>query len=87
VRPFENSVPLYDLKVAAGRFSGEQQAHEVPGNQTFDAHEFDWVELPRGRKPARDLFVAQVVGESMNRRIPNGSFCLFRARPQGDTRG
>jgi hypothetical protein len=27
--------------------------------------------------------VAQVIGESMNRRIPNGAWCLFRANPQG----
>ena len=28
VRPFENCVPLYDLKVAAGKFSDEQQVAE-----------------------------------------------------------
>ena len=28
VRPFENCVPLYDLKVAAGKFSDEQQVTE-----------------------------------------------------------
>jgi hypothetical protein len=33
------------------------------------------------------LFVAQVVGESMNRRIPNGAWCLFRANPQGSREG
>lgn len=26
-------------------------------------------------------FVTRVVGESMNRRIPNGSWCLFRSNP------
>lgn len=38
-------------------------------------------------RPARDLFVAQVIGESMNRRVPNGAYCLFRARPQGTRQG
>ena len=33
------------------------------------------------------MFIAQVVGESMNRRIPNGSWCLFRANPQGSRVG
>ncbi len=33
------------------------------------------------------MFVAQVIGESMNRRIPNGSWCLFRANPQGTRAG
>src|SRR5664280_1497706 len=30
-----------------------------------------------------DLFVAQVLGESMNRRIPSGACCLFQANPRG----
>ncbi len=33
------------------------------------------------------MFVAQVTGESMNRRIPNGAWCLFRANPQGTRAG
>jgi hypothetical protein len=33
------------------------------------------------------LFVAQVVGESMNRRIPNGSYCLFRYPVVGSRNG
>jgi len=33
--------------------------------------------------PATDELVAQVIGESMNRRIPNGAWCLFRAAPAG----
>ena len=67
VRQYENCVPLYELKIAAGGFSDEQQVED---------HE--WVELPEEFRPRKGLFVAQVVGESMNRRIPNGSWCLFR---------
>jgi hypothetical protein len=33
------------------------------------------------------LFVAQVVGESMNRRITNGAWCLFRLHPKGSRQG
>jgi hypothetical protein len=33
------------------------------------------------------LFIAQVIGESMNRRIPNGSWCLFRLSPAGSRQG
>jgi hypothetical protein len=29
------------------------------------------------------MFVARVVGESMNRRIPNGAWCLFRLASAG----
>ncbi len=74
VKPFKNAVPLVDLKLAAGLFSDVQ---------SFDINDADWVELPDIYRPQPGLFVAQVVGESMNRRIPNGSWCLFRANPQG----
>ena len=47
----------------------------------------DWVELPDPVRPQPGLFVAQVVGESMNRRIPNGAWCLFRANPTGTRQG
>ena len=55
---FVNCMPLYSLAVAAGSF-GEVQAPETEA----------WV-MPHGRvRPAAGLFVAQVVGESVNRRI------------------
>jgi DUF2075 family protein len=72
VKPFVNCIPLYDLKIAATGFSEEQQIEDI-----------EWVELPDVFRPKKDLFVAQVVGESMNRRIPNGSWCLFRKDPGG----
>lgn len=33
------------------------------------------------------FFLAQVIGESMNRRIPNGSWCLFREPSDGSRNG
>lgn len=72
------AVPVVSLKFAAGSFS-EPQALE-------DGAE-DWVELPEWINPQPGLFVAQVVGESMNKRIPNGTWCLFRANPQGTRNG
>lgn len=75
VRPFENCVPIYDLAIAAGGFQ--------PGS----VGETAWVELPNAFRPRPDLFVAQVIGESMNRKIPNGSWCLFRANPAGSRNG
>lgn len=72
VNPYKNSVPIYDLKIAAGQFSEEQQVDN-----------FDWVELPDSFRPKQGHFVTHVVGESMNRRIPNGSWCLFKADPGG----
>ena len=66
------------LKLAAGMFS------EV---QSFDTDAVEWVELPDIYRPQPGMFIAQVVGESMNRRIPDGSWCLFRANPQGTRSG
>lgn len=72
----KNSVPVYDLKAAAGSFS-EGQAPECIG----------WWALPNNRPAQADMFVAQVLGESMNLSIPNGSWCLFRANPGGTRNG
>jgi len=84
VKPFVNAVPVYDLKVAAGQFSEEQEVHEV---SSMGVEDCDWVELTDAFRPQPDLFIAQVVGESMNRRIPNGAWCLFRLNPAGTRNG
>ncbi|HUP25404.1 MAG TPA: DEAD/DEAH box helicase family protein [Thermoanaerobaculia bacterium] len=86
VRPFVNAVPVYDLKIAAGRFSQSQSVDEVPqADEIENPEEFDWVALDGKARPSPGLFVAQVFGESMNRRIPNGAWCLWRLH-QGGTR-
>lgn len=72
------TAPVVDLRFAAGTFS-------VP--QALEDGATQWVELPNWIRPHPDLFIAQVVGESMNRRIPNGSWCLFRANPSGTREG
>lgn len=72
------AVPVVDLRLAAGVFSGFQTAE-------MDAT--DWVALPDWIRPQPGLFIAQVIGESMNRRIPNGAWCLFRTRPTGTREG
>ena len=78
VLPYENAVPLYELKVAAGRFSGDQVVPEA---------DCEWVAPGGQTSPAPDLFVAQVVGESMNRSIPNGAWCVWRLNPSGTRQG
>ncbi|MBC7624333.1 MAG: DUF2075 domain-containing protein [Aeromicrobium sp.] len=78
VEPFKNAVPLVDLKMAAGAFSE---------GQYFDEDSVKWVELSGPYKPTEGYFVAQVVGESMNRTIENGAWCLFRMNPAGTRQG
>lgn len=43
--------------------------------------------LPAWVRPEAGLFVALVLGESMNCRIPSGAWCLFRANPEGTREG
>jgi DUF2075 family protein len=78
VIPFVNAVPVYDLQVAAGTFSAEQVANDS---------DVEWVALPEPFVARKGYFVTRVVGESMNRRIPNGSWCLFRSHIQGSREG
>jgi DUF2075 family protein len=72
------AAPVVDLQFAAGAFSATQTLED-----SADA----WVALPDWVRPQPGLFVAQVLGESMNRRIPNGAWCLFRANPTGTRQG
>ncbi|MBA3433724.1 MAG: DUF3387 domain-containing protein [Actinobacteria bacterium] len=72
-----NATIDWTVKAAAAGSFGEAQAPEAEA----------WV-APNGRvSPAPGLFVAQVVGESMNQRIPNGAFCVFRAPVEGSRTG
>lgn len=80
VIPFENAVPVFDLKAAAGDFSDLQDI-------TDRYEDFDWVEIPSRYKASKDLFACTVVGESMNKVIPNGSKCLFRNDSGGSRNG
>lgn len=72
------AAPLVDLRFAAGALSNFQ---------SFEHNDAEWVALPDWVRPQPGLFVAQVIGESMNRRIPNGSWCLFRLNPGGTREG
>lgn len=78
VMPFENSVPIYDLRAAAGAFSQLQ---------TVNTSDYEWISLPPRYKPSTDLFACKIEGESMNKVIPNGSYCLFRKYSGGSRNG
>ncbi len=69
VKPYINSVPFVDISAAAGNFSHLQNPYYS---------EFEWIELPFNIAAKTGYFVCKVVGESMNKKIPNGSYCLFR---------
>jgi len=76
VAPYRTHVPLFSLRAAAGRL-GEEMETEAE----------DWVPIPEGMRASEDLFVAHVVGKSMEPRIPDGSLNLFRFHPAGSRQG
>tara|TARA_B110001454_G_scaffold133059_1_gene123886 strand:+ start:2289 stop:2972 length:684 start_codon:yes stop_codon:yes gene_type:complete len=68
--------------IAADGFSDRQDLENV-GNP----EESEWVQLPEHINTTKGMFVTRVVGESMNKRIINGSWCLFKANPSGSRNG
>lgn len=72
----EQCVPYYNLEVAAGSFSELQQPDDIK-----------YIELEAGNKVSEDYFACKVVGESMNKIIPNGSIALFKKSVGGSRNG
>lgn len=73
--PTENSIPFYDLNIAAGSFSELQELENVK-----------YIELD-SLENRDDYFACTVIGESMNKIIPNGSICLFKKYSGGSRNG
>ncbi len=71
-------VPLVPLKAAAGAFSDPQHIED-------DGWEWAAVDTKHRLRPG--MFVAQVVGKSMEPAIPDGSYCLFAAPVAGTRQG
>ena len=76
VQRYQTHVPLYSLRAAAGSLGEEMESSEE-----------DWVRAPEGMRLEPGLFVAHVVGRSMEPRIPDGSLNLFRLHPVGSRQG
>jgi DUF2075 family protein len=76
VKPYVNSIPLVDISAAAGKFS-DLQIHS----------ELIWVEPPFNIAVQKGYFICKVLGESMNKKIPNGSYCLFKQDEGGSRNG
>lgn len=76
VKPYINCIPLVDIYAAAGNFSDLQSNSDLT-----------WIEPPFNVSAKKGYFVCKVVGESMNKRIPNGSYCLFKQDEGGSRNG
>lgn len=80
-QPYETCVPISTLKAAAGLWSSEQTNLSALAD-----HADEWAILEEFRL-SPGMFVAQVVGESMEPLVPSGSYCLFRPVPGGTKDG
>ena len=69
-------LPVYSIKAACGYF-GEGD----------DVSELGWIQVEGVCKLNRNMFVVQASGHSMEPRIKDGNFCVFRANPAGSRQG
>lgn len=69
-------LPVYSIKAACGYF-GEGD----------DVSELGWIQVEGVGKLNRNMFVVQASGHSMEPRINDGDFCVFRANPAGSRQG
>jgi len=76
VLPFRTHLPQYSLRAAAGKFG-----------ESMEVEPEDWLEAPADLRLTDDMFVAHVVGRSMEPRIPDGSLCAFRGNVVGSRNG
>jgi SOS-response transcriptional repressor LexA len=73
---YKTAVPLMTLEAAASSF-GKVDPAEVR----------EWVTLRTAQKLRDGMFVARVVGSSMEPQIPDGAYCLFAPVAGGSRRG
>ena len=78
IRPFISHLPFYSLRAAATKFGEQMESEEEP---------LRWVRAPQNLRLHEGMFVATVVGRSMEPRIPDGSACIFRAPVTGSRNG
>ena len=73
---FKKYLPVYSLRAAAGKFGENQEVSEE-----------GWIEVDIGQKLSERMFVARVVGHSMEPRILDNSYCVFRMYSGGSRQG
>jgi len=73
---FRRHLPVYSLEAAAGLFLENRPIEEL-----------GWVEVPNKLAPGKGMFVAQVRGRSMEPRVPDNSWVVFRSDVAGAREG
>lgn len=75
-KKFTEYLPIYSLEVAASGFGREEHV-ELLG----------WRKVGQKINLDKNMFIAKVVGKSMEPTIPDGSDCIFRFKPEGSRAG
>lgn len=79
VQPFRTHLPVFDVPAAAGSWGPERTApDEAPDG---------WMEAPSALRLAPGMFVTRITGRSMEPKIPDGSYCVFRSGVTGSRSG
>jgi phage repressor protein C with HTH and peptisase S24 domain len=76
IREYETHLPYYGLRAAATKF-GEGMA----------AEEEQWIRVPGHLRLVPGMFIARVIGKSMEPLIPDDSLCVFRSNVAGSRKG
>jgi hypothetical protein len=75
---FKDYLPVLSLEAVATSFGKETQVSEELTS---------WIKADISRTLNKDMFVAKVVGKSMEPTIPDGSYCVFRYDKGGSRNG
>jgi uncharacterized protein len=73
---YNKYLPVYSLEAAAGGFG-----------ENMDVSEHGWVKIDNNKKLNKNMFVAKIVGHSMEPRILDGSYCIFCTNVVGSREG
>jgi hypothetical protein len=75
---FVDYLPVLSLEAVATTFGKETHVQEEP---------IAWIKAEIPRSLSKDMFVAKVIGKSMEPTIPDGSYCIFRYDKGGSRNG
>ncbi len=81
VQRYETHLPVIGLQAAAGGWGAAMSP------EALASHAEHWLEVPDDLSLDDQMFLAQVVGRSMEPLIPDGSLCVFRYQPAGSREG
>lgn len=69
-------LPVFTLRAACGYFGEGEEVNEL-----------GWIQTEGVGRLNRNMFVVQATGHSMEPKIHDGDFCVFRANPAGSRQG